>query len=114
VFLLGLGHFTVDVYANLLPPLLPMFKQMYNLSYAATAGLTSVFAVTSTLIQPIFGYLADRYGKKWIAALGVAWISILMCLLGIAPGYAAIVAIVALRAWARPCSTPRARPWCQR
>lgn len=95
VFLLGLGHFTVDVYANLLPPLLPLFKQMYGLTYAATAGLTSTFAVTSTLIQPIFGYVADRYGKKWIAALGVAWISVLMCLLGIAPGYAAIVAIVA-------------------
>jgi FSR family fosmidomycin resistance protein-like MFS transporter len=47
------------------------------------------------LIQPIFGFIADRYGKKWIAALGVAWISVLMCLLGIAPGYAAIVAIVA-------------------
>jgi FSR family fosmidomycin resistance protein-like MFS transporter len=78
-----------------LPPLLPIFKEMYGLSYAATAGLTSIFAITSTLIQPIFGFLADRYGKKWIAALGVAWASILMCLLGIAPGYAAIVAIVA-------------------
>ena len=95
MFLLGLGHFTVDVYANLLPPLLPIFKEMYGLSYAATAGLTSIFAITSTLIQPIFGYLADRYGKKWIAALGVAWVAVLMCALGIAPGYAAIVAIVA-------------------
>jgi MFS transporter, FSR family, fosmidomycin resistance protein len=85
----------VDVYANLLPPLLPIFKDMYDLSYAATAGLTSLFAITSTLIQPIFGFIADRYGKKWIAAMGVAWISVLMCLLGIAPGYAAIVAIVA-------------------
>ena len=93
--MLGLGHFTVDIYANLLPPLLPVFKQMYGLSYAATAGLTSIFAITSTLIQPIFGFLADRYGKKWIAALGIAWISILMCMLGIAPGYTAIVAIVA-------------------
>jgi FSR family fosmidomycin resistance protein-like MFS transporter len=74
---------------------LPIFKEMYGLSYAATAGLTSMFAVTSTLIQPIFGFIADSYGKKWIAALGVAWISILMCILGVAPGYAAIVAIVA-------------------
>jgi MFS transporter, FSR family, fosmidomycin resistance protein len=95
VFLLGLGHFTVDVYANLLPPLLPLFKQTYGLTYAATAGLTSIFAVTSTLIQPIFGFIADRYGKKWIAALGIAWISVLMCMLGIAPGYASIVVIVA-------------------
>jgi len=68
---------------------------MYDLSYAATAGLTSIFAVTSTLIQPVFGFIADRYGKKWIAALGIAWISVLMCMLGVAPGYAAIVAIVA-------------------
>jgi FSR family fosmidomycin resistance protein-like MFS transporter len=94
VFLLGLGHFTVDIYANILPPLLPIFKNLYSLSYAATAGLTSLFAVTSTLIQPIFGFIADRYGKKWIAAVGVAWISVFMCMLGIAPGYAAIVAIV--------------------
>ena len=78
-----------------MPPLLPLFRDMYRLSYAATAGLTSIFAVTSTLIQPIFGYLADRYGKKWIAALGVAWIAVMMCMLGVAPGYAAIVAIVA-------------------
>jgi FSR family fosmidomycin resistance protein-like MFS transporter len=92
--LLGLGHFTVDIYANILPPLLPIFKNLYGLSYAATAGLTSLFAVTSTLIQPIFGFIADRYGKKWIAAVGIAWISVFMCLLGIAPGYAAIVAIV--------------------
>ncbi|MCD1294589.1 MFS transporter [Methanocella sp. CWC-04] len=96
VFLLGLGHFTVDVYANMLPPLLPIFKQLYGLSYAATAGLTSIFSITSTLIQPIFGYLADRYGKKWIAAFGVAWCAVLMCCLGIAPNYASIVVLVAL------------------
>lgn len=96
VFLLGLGHFTVDVYANLLPPLLPIFKEMYSLTYAATAGISAIFAITSTLIQPIFGYIADRYGKKWIAAAGIAWVTVLMCALGIAPGYAAIVALVAL------------------
>lgn len=28
VFLLGLGHLKVDVYANLLPPLLSIFKEM--------------------------------------------------------------------------------------
>lgn len=96
VFLLGLGHFTVDVYANMLPPLLPIFKQLYGLTYAATAGLTSIFSITSTLIQPIFGYIADRYGKKWIAALGVAWVAILMCALGLAPDYAVVVILVAL------------------
>ncbi len=94
--LLGLGHFTVDVYANLLPPLLPIFQALYSLSYAATAGLTAIFSITSTLIQPIFGYIADRYGKKWIAALGIAWIAVLMCLLGVASSYTAIALVVTL------------------
>jgi FSR family fosmidomycin resistance protein-like MFS transporter len=96
VFLLSLGHFTVDIYANLLPPLLPIFQVMYNLSYAAIGTLTAIFSVTSTLIQPVFGYIADKYGKKWIAALGVIWVAIGMCVLGIAPGYGAIVVIVGL------------------
>jgi len=94
VFILALGHFTVDIYANLLPPLLPVFQAMYGLSYAAIGTLTAIFSVTSTLIQPVFGYVADKYGKKWIAALGVAWVATGMCILGIAPGYGAIVVIV--------------------
>jgi len=96
VFLLALGHFTVDVYANLLPPLLPIFQAAYNLTYAATAGLTALFSITSTLIQPAFGYVADKYGKKWIAALGIAWVAVGMCLLGVAQSYGAIVVVVGL------------------
>ncbi|CAJ36102.1 MFS transporter [Methanocella arvoryzae] len=96
VMLLALGHFTVDVYANLLPPLLPVFYIMYSLNDTAISLLTAVFSVTSTLIQPVFGYIADKYGKKWIAALGVAWVSVGMCLLGEAPGYMALVIMVGL------------------
>jgi FSR family fosmidomycin resistance protein-like MFS transporter len=76
--------------------LLPLFQTMYNLTYAATAALTALFSITSTLIQPIFGYIADRYGKKWIAALGVAWVAVGMCLMGISQGYASLVIIVGL------------------
>lgn len=96
VFLLSLGHFTVDVYANMLPPLLPLFYVMYSLNDTAISLLMAVFSVTSTLIQPVFGYIADKYGKKWIAALGVAWIAIGMCLMGQAPGYLALVILVGI------------------
>ena len=76
--------------------MLPLFQAIYNLTYAATAGLTALFSITSTLIQPAFGYIADRYGKKWIAALGIAWVAVGMCLLGVANGYGALVVIVGL------------------
>jgi FSR family fosmidomycin resistance protein-like MFS transporter len=96
VFLLALGHFTVDVYADMLPPLLTIFHTLYSLSYTAMGTLTAVFSVTSTLIQPIFGYIADRYGKKWIAALGVAWVGVGMCVLSRAQSYGVMLIIVGL------------------
>jgi FSR family fosmidomycin resistance protein-like MFS transporter len=108
VLLLALGHFTVDVYANLLPPLLPIFQATYNLTYAAVASLTAVFSITSTLIQPVFGYVADRYGKKWIAALGVAWVAVGMCLLGVAQGYGAILVVVGLAGFGSAMFHPQA------
>ena len=68
----------------MLPPLLTIFNTLYGISYTMMGILTAVFSITSTLVQPIFGYVADRYGKKWIAALGVAWIAVGMCVLSIA------------------------------
>jgi FSR family fosmidomycin resistance protein-like MFS transporter len=58
--------------------------------------LTAVFSVTSTLVQPVFGFVADRYGQKWIAALGVAWVAVGMCVLGSARDFGAMLVIVGL------------------
>ncbi|MGA9139033.1 MAG: MFS transporter [Methanocella sp.] len=96
VFLLALGHFTVDVYADMLPPLLTIFNTLYGISYTMMGILTAVFSITSTLVQPVFGYVADRYGKKWIAALGVAWIAVGMCVLSIAQTPGVMLVIVGL------------------
>src|SRR5690349_1761039 len=59
---LMLGHFTVDSYAGLLPVLYPLLIQTYSLDLK-TVGLVSLaYSGASSLVQPLFGWLADKTG----------------------------------------------------
>src|SRR5687767_3698982 len=58
--LLALGHLVVDMNQGTLAPLLPFLKGVFGLSYAASGAILLVSSLTSSLVQPVFGYLADR------------------------------------------------------
>ena len=77
-----MGHLVNDSYSNIVPPLLPMMKEAYNLSYAASGAIMTVYTITSSVIQPVFGYYADKHGKRWLVAISVAWIAFFMSLIG--------------------------------
>ena len=55
--LLALGHMVIDINQGSLAPLLPFFKTRFALSYTAAGAILLVANLTSSLIQPIFGYL---------------------------------------------------------
>lgn len=83
VSLLALGHLVNDSYSNLVPPLLPLLKAAYDLSYAASGMLTTVYTITSSIVQPVFGYYADKHGRRWLVALSTAWVAFFMSLIGL-------------------------------
>lgn len=64
--LLALGHLVVDMSQGSLAPLLPFLKAAFGLSYAASGAILLVANMTSSLVQPIFGYLADRATRRWL------------------------------------------------
>ena len=64
--LLAVGHLVVDMNQGALPPLLPFLKTAFGLSYAAAAAILLVANMTSSLVQPVFGYLADRATRRWL------------------------------------------------
>ena len=72
-----------DCYSNVIPPLLPLLQQTYGLSYALSGFIMTVFTITSSVIQPVFGYIADRHGKRWLIAFSVLWISFFMSMVGL-------------------------------
>ena len=64
--LLALGHLVVDMNQGALAPLLPFLKGVFGLSYTAAGAILLVSSLTSSLVQPIFGYLADRAARRWL------------------------------------------------
>jgi MFS transporter, FSR family, fosmidomycin resistance protein len=63
---LSAGHMVADFNQGALPALLPLFKEALHLSYT-TAGIVLLFGnLTSSVIQPAFGYLSDRRPYGWV------------------------------------------------
>ncbi len=87
VALVSFAHCVHDTYTAFLAPLLPAFIDRFGLS-TAQAGLLTVFYQWPSVTQPYLGYLADRAGLRYAFILAPALTASMMCLLGIAPGYA--------------------------
>lgn len=69
--MLSAGHFFTDVNQGALPAILPFLIAELGLSYAAAASLVFAANFVSSVIQPLFGYLADRVSKPWLMPFGV-------------------------------------------
>ena len=61
--MLSAGHLVNDFNQGAIPALLPFLIAKHGISYAAAAGIVFSFTISSTLIQPLFGHLADRFSR---------------------------------------------------
>lgn len=96
IFMVSLGHLSCDVNSGALPAILPYLITRYGFNYQAAAGLMFAFSMLSSIIQPVFGYLADRIGKPWYIPLGVLLAGTGLALVGFLDSYWAIFAAVML------------------
>ncbi|MGQ9696321.1 MAG: MFS transporter [Thermodesulfobacteriota bacterium] len=96
LLLLAAGHFTTDINTGALPAFLPFIKEALQLSYTMTASIILVFNITSSVIQPFFGYLSDRWSMKWLLPAGPFIASLGLALLGFGPSYSWIVIFAGL------------------
>ncbi len=94
---LTLGHFCTDMLAGAMPIAIGLYlKEALGLSLAQTGFLLSMYALTSSLTQPFFGYFSDRYGGRWFAVGGVLWLAILQGIVGFMPNYGSALVVTAL------------------
>ncbi len=85
--MLSLSHFVVDLNPGALPALLPSLKDQHMLSYSAIGFLVLVANLTSSVIQPIFGYIADRRATAWMLPLSLLLAGFGLSLAGVATNY---------------------------
>lgn len=92
--LLALGHFVVDLTQGALPAVLPLLQSRHGLSYAETGTIVLAANLTSSVIQPVFGYLADKTVRRWILPTSIVVAGAGMALTGVAASYASILLLV--------------------
>jgi FSR family fosmidomycin resistance protein-like MFS transporter len=92
---LMLGHYTVDMYAGVIPVLYPLLTAKFDLKLS-TVGLVSLaYSGASSISQPLFGWIADRFGTRYIG-LALAWTAIMFAVIGFAPSFGVLLIFAAL------------------
>jgi MFS transporter, FSR family, fosmidomycin resistance protein len=93
---LTLGHFAIDLYAGAMPVVMLYLTGALNLSLEQIGFVSALYAICSSVSQPLFGYLADRYGGRWLASGGLLWMSIFQGLIGFVPDFNALLLVAPL------------------
>jgi FSR family fosmidomycin resistance protein-like MFS transporter len=93
---LASGHACVDIAQGAVPALLPFMIHQRHYSYAAASALVLAMTITSSIIQPLFGHLADRRSLPLLLPGGVLVAGIGIALAGVAHSYALTFATIAL------------------
>lgn len=91
IWILSFGHLITDVNQGALPALLPFFIIEYDLSYTAAASIVFAANVASSIIQPLFGYAADKFSKPWLLSIGLILAGLGLGMTGLCTNYQLIM-----------------------
>ena len=94
LFLLSFGHMCTDIVQGALPALLPYLKDRFSLSYTVTGTLLLAAHLTSSVIQPLFGYATDRKPFPVLLAVGCLISGAGIALIPFSPGFGWLIAFV--------------------
>lgn len=68
-----LGHFTIDIF-NSMGPVLVTFLSVPLALTAAQIGLAvGLYQLLAAITQPLFGWLTDKIGSRWLGSISIAW-----------------------------------------
>jgi MFS transporter, FSR family, fosmidomycin resistance protein len=84
---LASGHCATDFAGGALPALLPFFVDKFELSYTLAAAAMLASAVSSSVVQPLFGFWSDRRGAIWLLPGGVLLAGVGMALASVSSSY---------------------------
>lgn len=93
---LSVAHLLNDLLQSMIPALYPLIKETYQLDFVQIGLITLAFQVTSSLLQPLLGYLTDK--RPWpyamVAGMGATLVGLLT--LAFAASYGMVLLAAAL------------------
>lgn len=91
-----IGHFFIDLYSGALGALQPLLVDQFRMSFTQAGILAGVLSFSSSVLQPAYGYLSDRFHSRLFTALAPAVAGLFISWLGWAPKYGVLLAMVFL------------------
>lgn len=96
VLVITLVHFTGDFYSSFFAPLLPAFVDKLGLTLAQVGLLTGLVRLLAFMIQPVVGYLSDRYESRWFVFTGLFLAFFCIPFSGVAPNFWILLLVLCL------------------
>ncbi|MFQ5942971.1 MAG: MFS transporter [Anaerolineales bacterium] len=88
------GHFMVDLINGQRALILAAWSGPLGLTNVLIGILSVAYTLLGSLLQPLFGLLADRIGARWVATIGILWMALSFGLAVLIPGRVALVLLV--------------------
>jgi len=94
--LLSVSHACVDVYQGSVAALVPFFVAERAYGYAAAAGIVLAASLLSSVVQPVFGVLTDRWAMPWLLPVSTIVAGAGAAMAGMTDSYPLTLAAVAV------------------
>jgi FSR family fosmidomycin resistance protein-like MFS transporter len=85
--LVGVAHSLSHFFQLALPPLFPLLRDEFGVSFAALGALVAVFYVASGITQFAAGFAVDRFGARPVLLTGMALLAGGTCVAGLVPAF---------------------------
>jgi FSR family fosmidomycin resistance protein-like MFS transporter len=82
IFAISLGHLMNDSMQAVVPAIFPILEQSMNLSYTQVGWIAFALNMTSSIMQPVFGFYTDKKPSPFLLPLGM--LSSMLGMIGIA------------------------------
>ncbi len=94
IVLLSAAHFVIDLYSSALGALQPLLNQKLRLSLTEAGILGGTLVFSSSVMQPCYGFLSDRFPTRLFTVLAPAVAGVFISALGVAPSYGWLLLLV--------------------
>ena len=96
LLLLSTGHCVVDIYQGALPAILPFLKDKLGLTYTVAGVILIMANVTSSVLQPAFGYLSDKKETAYLLPAGALTAGVGFAFLSVPSSFLPVLLLVTL------------------
>ncbi len=90
----AVGHTSIDILTSTVSLMLAILSVPLGLSNTAIGLIATAYTFANALGQPLFGWISDRFGARWLSAAGALWIAAFFALAASSTGWHSIIFLI--------------------